>query len=149
MTQQITAFEKKVFQITLQSNFGSTQYLWALKSLPNDIILLRAEDTKVPKTTILYQTFYFTVSPTKEYQKQMDFILVNISNPLDIVDSCTVKIQVVPTNDQEFISINESSTPFFSYAINPMITPMKDMSEVSKAAIPYGFIYPNPTSDDK
>ena len=93
-------------------------------------------DQKIPKS--LKQPFYIK-----------HFILVNISNPLDIVDSCTVKIQVVPANDQEFISINESSTPFFSYAINPMITPMKDMSEVSKAAIPYGFIYPNPTSDDK
>lgn len=110
--QEMVAYEGKVFQVDLQSMLGSSPYGWALSKLPEGIVLEGVETIRQTSGFAIapvIQRFYLGVTAVKEYNVQLEFLLLCSFAPKQIADSCTITLRIVPENANQFAAYSDNA----------------------------------------
>lgn len=150
---QITAYEGKTFTVELTSMLGSTLYGWCLESLPESIILVSSElVASSPAGAIAPVTHRFNfgvISEPEELELSINFVLTSVIDVKDIKENISIKVLVIPANDdanssESFVKYSDNKAeynPLVAYGFPLANAKTPFFSEAAQAQIPYGFPY--------
>ncbi|MDR2889412.1 MAG: hypothetical protein LBV33_06180 [Lachnospiraceae bacterium] len=107
--EEMVVYERKSFQVDLQSMASSTAYGWALSTLPAGMFLWQMETIPTrPGVAPVIQRFHL-IALGAEPKVQLDFVLIQPFSG-NITDTCTINLTVVPDNANQFAPYSENTT---------------------------------------
>jgi hypothetical protein len=163
-TEKITAYQGKLFKVTLLSNFGSTNTAWCLTSLPQGIALLAEEIILLASQLDAGVQQVFSFSPIDSLGTEtLEFRLIKHLPSIgkeEQLETVKVQVDVVPCDEKNglskdrFVEYGENTptydgmrdndcTQVLKYGYPPFMkygypTPMR----VGNVVHPYGYPFP-------
>lgn len=124
MSDLFTVLQGKIFTVELRSMLGSSNYGWCMTSMPEELILMGAENVPAPRGIgPNLQRFYFGAVSAENCNVEIRFSLTCWSDLNKISQDYEAKVRIIPYDTDEFVSYSENQ------------------EDVSLAAMPYGYIY--------